>query len=171
MQDFVQKLIFLTGEAWTGKSTIARLLYQRLENSAWLDGDDVWRVNPMSFDDPRLRNSDVNMAFVLETYLKSNFEYVILSSIVLCKKTIRERILELIKYQNYELIVITLHASKEILRERAKQRDGNENPQFRLLEESLAQKSIFIDTSTDSAENIVEKIKNRIQNQNRENGN
>ncbi len=64
------KLILIGGEAWTGKSTCAEILFKRLDNSAWLDGDDVWRVNPWSLDDPRLRTSDINMAFVLQTYFR-----------------------------------------------------------------------------------------------------
>jgi len=71
------------GEAWTGKSTCAEILYKRLNNSAWLNGDDVCRVNPWRADDPRIRANDLNMAFVMQNYLQSKFEYVILSSIVL----------------------------------------------------------------------------------------
>ena len=95
------KLILIGGEAWTGKSTCARILYKQLNNSAWLDGDDVWRVNPWSVDDPRLRTSDVNVAFVLQTYLQSKFDYVILSSIVLSVPSITERILQRINGVKY----------------------------------------------------------------------
>ena len=42
----IPKLILIGGEAWTGKSTCADRLFRRLDNSAWLDGDDVWCVNP-----------------------------------------------------------------------------------------------------------------------------
>ena len=35
------KLIFIGGEAWTGKSTCADILYKHLNNSAWLDGDSI----------------------------------------------------------------------------------------------------------------------------------
>jgi len=85
------KLILIGGEAWTGKSTCAEILFNRLYNCAWLDGDDVWRVNPWSLDDPRLRTSDINMAFVLQTYLQAHFDYVILSSIVLSDPAITAR--------------------------------------------------------------------------------
>ena len=34
------KLILIGGEAWTGKSTCAEILYRQLNNSAWLDGDE-----------------------------------------------------------------------------------------------------------------------------------
>lgn len=91
----MQKLIFITGEAWTGKTTCSNLLYQEYDNSAWLDGDDVWRVNPFSVADKRLRNSDLNMAFVLNNYLKCEFDFVFFSSIVLCDKKIQKKSLNL----------------------------------------------------------------------------
>lgn len=158
----MQKLIMLTGEAWTGKSTFAKLLYREYENSAWLDGDDVWKVNPFTVTDPRLRNSDLNMAFVVDNYLKSKFDYVFFSSIVLCNEYIRNRILDLITYEDYELIFITFHATEEVLRKRARKRDDNLNPKFVFLEDSLKQDSIFIDTSEGNKDEILSKIKEAI---------
>lgn len=102
------QLILIGGEAWTGKTTCARVLFERLDNAAWLDGDDVWRVNPWSLDDPRLRTSDINMAFVIQTYLQSEFDYVILSSIVLSDPAITARILERISGVEYDLLSFTL---------------------------------------------------------------
>ena len=154
----MQSLILLAGEAWTGKSTCAKLLYTKFANSAWLDGDDVWRVNPFSVDDPRLRNSDLNMAFILDNYLKSRFEYVIFSSIVLCDKDIREKIINLISSIDYIIKFFTLTASKNVLKKRAMERDSNCNPEFHLLKESLEQESIFIDTNNKTPEEVVVKI-------------
>lgn len=156
----MQKLIMITGEAWTGKTTSARHLYQELNNSAWLDGDDVWRVNPFSCEDERLRNSDYSMAFVLDNYLKSKFDYVVFSSIVLCDKDILERILNLITYKEYEFVFFTLYSTEDVLKERARIRDSNIDPQFLLLKQSLEEspkyKSIFIDTSYKTPDEIVE---------------
>jgi len=143
----MQKLIMITGEAWTGKSSSAELAFRMFDNSAWLDGDDVWKVNPFSIEDKRLRNSDKSMAFVVDNYLHSKFDYVFFSSIVLVDKQIRERILRLITYKDYQLIFITLHADTNTLTKRAKIRDNNRSPIFRLLEESLKNKSIFINTA------------------------
>lgn len=158
----MQKLILITGEAWTGKTSCSELLFSSLDNSAWLDGDDVWRVNPFSYNDKRLRNSDLNMAFVINNYLKSKFEYVILSSIVLCDEGILHRILELIKYNNYELIYITLFASEEVLKKRAQIRDNNLDPNFMLLKRSLQDKeginTHYIDTNNASIEEVVNTI-------------
>lgn len=85
--------------------------------------------------------------------------FVFFSSIVLCDEMIRKKIIDLISYKNYELIFITLYATEETLRERAKLRDDNWNPVFFFLENSLKQESIFIDTSNKSRDDIVRDIR------------
>jgi len=153
------KLIFIGGEAWTGKSTCADILYKQLDNSAWLDGDDVWRVNPWSVDDPRLRTSDINMAFVLQTYLQSKFDYVILSSIVLSVPAITERILERIKGVDYELVSFTLMSDEATLLKRAKERDNNLDPHFVVLEQTRnLPNTIKITTTNKSPEEAVDEM-------------
>jgi broad-specificity NMP kinase len=153
------KLILIGGEAWTGKSTCAELLFRRLDNSAWLDGDDVWRVNPWSLDDPRLRTSDINMAFVLRTYLQSKFDYVILSSIVLCDPSITARILERIQGVKYDRVQITLMCDETTLAERARQRDDNVTPGFTLLEATKTLvNTIRIDTAHKEPEEVVDEM-------------
>lgn len=153
------QLILIGGEAWTGKSTCVRVLFARLYNAAWLDGDDVWRVNPWSLDDPRLRTSDINMAFVLQTYLQSKFDYVILSSIVLSEPAITARILARISGVAYDLHTFTLMADEATLTERAKRRDGQANPTFILLEKTRALiNTIKIDTSKKTPEAVVDEM-------------
>ena len=153
------KLIFIGGEAWTGKSTCAEILFKCLNNSAWLDGDDVWRVNPWSLDDPRLRTSDINMAFVLQTYLQSKFDYVILSSIVLSDPSITARILERIGGVEYDLLSFTLMCDEATLIERARLRDEKANPRFVVLEETRALTNTFkIDTDNKKPEEVVEEM-------------
>lgn len=70
-----------------------------------------------------------------------------------------KKIIELIPYKNYELIFITLYASEKELTESAKKRDMNCNPTFYFLENSLKQDSIFIDTSKKNVKEIVDEIK------------
>lgn len=153
------RLILIGGEAWSGKSTCAGILFKRLDNCAWLDGDDVWRVNPWSLDDPRLRTSDINMAFVLQTYLQSKFDYVILSSIVLCVPSITAGILNRITGVDYDLVSITLMCDEATLTERARQRDDNATPSFLLLEETkrLAN-TIKMDTTNKKPEEVVDEM-------------
>jgi len=157
------KLILIGGEAWTGKSTCAEILFKQLYNSAWLDGDDVWRVNPWSLDDPRLRTSDINMAFVLQTYLQSKFDYVILSSLVLSDPSITAGILEKMNGVEYELLSLTLMCDEATLTERAKQRDDNANPNFALLEATKALiNTVKIDTANKKPKEIVDEMRSVI---------
>lgn len=88
-----QKLIIISGSPCVGKTTVAERLFDSLSNSAYLDGDWCWCVNPFSITDPRLRNGDKNMSFILSTYLNSVFDYVIFSSVVVMYKTIRETVI------------------------------------------------------------------------------
>ena len=153
------KLILIGGEAWTGKSTCAEILFKRLNNSAWLDGDDVWRVNPWSVNDPRLRTSDINMAFVIKTYLQSKFEYVILTSIVLSVPSITERILQRINGVKYELISFTMMCDEQTLTERARDRDNNQNPEFSVLEQTKnLHDTIRIETASRRPEDVVDEM-------------
>jgi broad-specificity NMP kinase len=156
--DSSAKLILIGGEAWTGKTTCAEILFRRLHNSAWLDGDDVWRVNPWSLDDPRLRISDVNVAFVLQTYLQSKFEYIIFSSIVLCDPNITERILAMIEGVEYELLSFTLVCDVATLKRRARQRDNNTSPNFLLLHRAMERNTIKIDTANRTPEDVVDDV-------------
>ena len=156
------RLILVGGEAWTGKTTVARLLLSSLDNAAWLDGDDVWRVHPGSVEDPRLRTSDVNMAFVVRTYLCAGFDHVILSSIVLSDQQITERILGLLRegeLPEHDLVRLTLTADEATLRDRALARDGEADPQFRLRERAAALSgTVHVDTTGRSPEEVLAQL-------------
>jgi adenylylsulfate kinase-like enzyme len=89
-----QKLIIISGSPCVGKTTVADELYQEYDNSAYLDSDWVWHVNPFSVEDPRLRSGDKNVSFVLSNYLELGFNFVFCSSMVFTDKDIRENIIK-----------------------------------------------------------------------------
>ncbi len=122
-----QKLIIITGSPCVGKTSVAECLFESYENSAYFDGDWAWCVNPFSIDDPRLRNGDKTMSFALSTYLNSNFDYVIFSSVVVIGEEIRKAVLNDITATTYTTIAFTLKCSEQTLTERHKSRgDTNE---------------------------------------------
>ena len=90
----MKKLILLSGSPCVGKTTVGKYLFEHYDNSAYLDGDWCWCVNPFSVKDKRLRNGDKSMSFVLSNYLTSGFDYVFFASVVLTDKEIRENILK-----------------------------------------------------------------------------
>jgi len=118
----MQKLIIISGSPCVGKTTAADLLFTSLENSAYCDGDWLWCVNPFSIEDPRLRNGDKNVSFVLSNYIHSNFETVIFSSVIATDTAIREQILADITAADYEVVGITLTCTEETLAARHKAR-------------------------------------------------
>ncbi len=152
------KLIMIGGPPWVGKTACARELFTSLDNSAWLDGDDVWRVNPFTVQDPRLRNSDKNMAFVLNTYLESQFDYVIFSSVVLTDKLITRGILDAISVREYDMLFFMLTGSPQVLLSRSQERDNATSPDPRFSVAALAQDAIQIDTTVLTPVGVAAKI-------------
>lgn len=126
MQKHRQKLIIVSGSPCVGKSTAADLLIQMYENSAYLDGDWCWCVNPFSVEDPRLREGDKAMSAVLGNYLRLDFDYVVFCSVVAMYENIRRPILEGIPAKDYQVIGFTLTCTEEALRQRHKNR-GDQN--------------------------------------------
>lgn len=128
-----QKLIIITGSPCVGKTTVADLLFQSYDNSAFFDGDWAWCVNPFSVTDPRLRNGDRVMSFALDNYLHSKFDYVVFSSVVALYEDIRGPILAGITAENYEVVAFTLSCSEDTLRARHRQRGDEGECSFHWL--------------------------------------
>ena len=153
-----QMLIMIGGPPWVGKTTCAREVFASLQNSAWLDGDDVWRVNPFSVEDPRLRNSDRNMSFVLNTYLESRFDYVIFSSVVLTDKPITDGILDAIEREDYDVLFFMLSCSRSALEARTAKRDNIAAPESRFMRAAKAQDAIHLDTTNMRPDEVTQAI-------------
>lgn len=99
------------------------------------------------------------MAFVLQTYLQSKFDYVILSSIVLSVPSITERILQRIHGVDYELVSFTLMCDERTLIHRAKQRDQNLTPNFLVLDQTKTlSNTIKINTANTNPDDVVHEI-------------
>lgn len=158
----VQKLIIISGSPCVGKTTVADNLFYSYENSAHLDDDWVWRVNPFSFDDPRNPNINKNMSYVLSTYLNLNFNYVVLSSVRMIYQTIRESMLKDITAKDYMTIGFTLTCSEKTLIERHKKRGDTNEVSFEWLRLEHHPNDYVINTDNKSVTEIVGEIKSII---------
>ena len=158
----MKKLILLSGSPCVGKTTIGQHLFEQYQNSAYLDGDWCWCVNPFSTKDPRLRNGDKSMSFVLSNYLSSEFEYVFFASVVLTDPKIRENILNDITSKDYKVIGFTLTCSEETLVKRHDQRGDKGNTNFHWLHLPPYPTDIVIDTDNKTVREIVLEMKQRI---------
>ena len=154
-----QKLIIISGSPCVGKSTVGNRLFESYENSAYCDGDWVWCVNPFSVADPRLRNGDKNMSFVLSTYLHSNFDYVIFSSVVVMYEKIRTAILRDITAANYTTIGFTLTCSEKTLADRHRKRGDDTEVSYQWLRMGHYPGDYVIDTDDKTPAEIVDEMR------------
>ena len=158
----MKKLILLSGSPCVGKPTVGQHLFEQYENSAYLDGDWCWCVNPFSVKDKRLRNGDKSMSFVLSNYLISEFEYVFFTSVVLTDPTIRENILKDIAATDYEVIGFTLTCSEETLVKRHDQRGDKGETNFHWLHLPPYPTDIVIHTDGMTVREIAQELKRYI---------
>ena len=161
----MKKLIIITGSPCVGKTAVGEKLFESLENCAYFDGDWAWCVNPFSISDPRLRNGDKTMSFALSTYLNSNFDYVIFSSVVVLGDPIRKNILNDITANDYKVIGFTLTCSEETLVERHKKRGDNNECSFEWLRREHYPGDYVINTDNKTIEQIVCEIRSVINNE------
>ena len=157
-----KKLIIITGSPGVGKTAVAENLFESYENSAYFDGDWAWRVNPFSITDPRLRNGDKTMSFALSTYLNSDFEYVIFSSVVVIGESIRDAIIKDINAKDYEIISFTLKCSEQTLIKRLKNRGDTNEVSFKWLRMKPHCDDFVIDTEDKTVNQIADEIRSII---------
>ena len=157
-KDPKQKLIIITGSPCVGKTAIAERIFEAYENSAYFDGDWAWCVNPFSVADPRLRNGDKTMSFALSTYLNSDFDYVIFSSVVVIGEAIRSAILRDITAVDYTTIAFTLTCSEKTLVERHRKRGDNNEVSFQWLRMQPHPGDFLIDTDNKTVKQTVASI-------------
>lgn len=162
LNNLSKKLIIISGSPCVGKTTVANSLFESYENSAHCDSDWMWCVNPFSLSDPRLRNGDKNISFVLSTYLNSNFEYVILSSVVVIYESIREPILRDITSKDFTAIGFTLTCSEKTLTDRHRKRGDNSEVSFEWLRMKPYTNDYVINTDDKSVAQIVSEIRSII---------
>ena len=160
-----QKLILISGSPCVGKTAVGTRLFESYGNSAYLDGDWCWCVNPFSTADRRLRNADRSMSFVLSNYLDSGFEYVFFTSVVLTDPQIREGILAGITADDYKIIGFTLTCSEETLKKRHDGRGDQGETDYRWLRLPPYPGDIVIDTENKRIREIVEEMKRQIDEQ------
>ena len=158
----MKKLILLSGSPCVGKTTVGQYLFEQYNNSAYLDGDWCWCVNPFSVEDKRLRNGDKSMSFVLSNYLNSEFDYVFFTSVVLTDSEIRRNILKEIMAEDYEILGFTLTCSEKTLAKRHDERGDAGETNFYWLYLDPYPTDIVIDTDNKSVAEIAEKMKRYI---------
>lgn len=118
------KIILVNGKGGVGKSTNAKELLSKLDNSAWIDIDDLIKVNPWEFNTKMNFLALENASIVVENYKKNGYEYIILSGGIINQEYFNKFVQGL--NNNYHILYVWLTADKDIRDERriSRARDG-----------------------------------------------
>ena len=148
-EDVLTKLIIINGAPGVGKSTVGSLLFSKLGNSAFLDGDDVWRINPFEVTDVTRNIVERNIVFVLRNYITAGYKYVILAW-VLHQQSIIDHLLHNLDDLKFKVTIFTLICDEVTLLERRRQQ-GKEGSDLDIsidrLRETLALETEKLDAS------------------------
>ncbi len=101
------KLVFIGGAPGVGKSTVCGEILGRTEDAAWLDGDDLWRMQPFIVNETTKNMVERNIQFVLRSFLRARFAYVFFTW-VLHDQAIVDRLLEGLDSEPFQFLMFAL---------------------------------------------------------------
>ena len=119
----VNKLIFIGGAPGVGKSTVGEYLFKSLNNCAWLNGDDVWRMNPFTVNNKTKSMVEENIKFVLNSFIKAQYSYILFTW-VLHLDSVINGLLEGLDISGYDFHNFTLVCDEKTLKNRISNDDG-----------------------------------------------
>lgn len=165
-----KNLVIINGVMGVGKTAISKNLYKKLDNSFWLDGDNCWTMNPFEVTEENKVMVIDNIVYLLNNFIKNSKSKYIIFNWVIHTDEIMENILSKLDTSILEIYKITLMCSREKLIKRIKEdiklgvRDEeNINRSLDRLDLYNKMKTIKIDTSNKSIEQITQEIKDLIK--------
>ncbi|WFR55524.1 AAA family ATPase [Anaerocolumna sp. AGMB13025] len=163
----MKKLIIINGTMGVGKTTVSKLLLEKLKPGVWLDGDWCWYMNPFIVSEENKEMVLDNICYLLRAYLRnSGYEYIYFCWVI-HEEGIFDQLLKRLKDLEFELHKFTLICSEEALIARIQKDIENQIRNSGDISRSTARLKLYdnmdtlkIDVSDLTAEQTAEKIKN-----------
>lgn len=161
-----KKLVIINGVMGVGKTTTCKLLYKELDNSFWLDGDNVWVMNPFKINIENKTMVLENISYILNNFIKNKSAEYILFNWVIETEGIMNELLSRVNTESVQVIKITLTCSRTELLTRIKNdiKEGLRSKEN--IEKSLKRYSLYEDMNTiklnstnKTVKQVVEQIK------------
>lgn len=166
-----KKLIIINGVMGVGKTSVSKALYKQLDNSFWLDGDNCWMMNLFEVTSENKYMVIDNITYLINNFIKNSKSKYIILNWVIHTDEIMDSILYKINMDKIDLYKITLICDEDTLVKRIKKdiKSGirDEDNIKRSLDKLKLYKNmntLKIDTANKSIDEIVENIKNIINN-------
>jgi len=160
-----RRLILIGGVPGSGKSTVANLLNQSLSQSAWLDGDWCWMMDPFIVTEENKQMVEDNILHLLNNYIKNEGLQHIIFSWVLHRQDLMDRLLSGLDLREIEVYNYSLICQEDILKERMLE-GGREETRIR---KSIGDMAAYTKLNTDKVDvshltpiQVADEIKMRI---------
>ncbi|NUQ57421.1 MAG: hypothetical protein HUT38_02975 [Candidatus Paceibacter sp.] len=167
------KIISINGQGGTGKTTTAKVLLGRFENSAYISGDALVAVNPFGVNEKTDRLVIKNSISLVKNFEQENYGIVIICGIIRNQAQLDSFVNNL--NEKTDFLFVWLRASKEVRHKRRveRARDGADNPaEFDFIDKIIPDQDSFsmkfgqfleINTDDKTPEEVAEIIKKEIQ--------
>lgn len=113
-----KQIYILGGTMGVGKSTVSRVLKERLNNSVFLDGDWCWDAHPFQVTEETKRMVLRNICFLLNQFIRCSAYENVIFCWVLHQQNIIDTILENIDRTGCSVKTVSLLCGEEELRKR-----------------------------------------------------
>ncbi len=159
----MSKLVLLVGPTGIGKTTTLKLLENRLEKSALLDADDVWRISEDLSVDGTRRIAIANVVGVMKGYFEAGCEVGLLSW-VFARPQLYEPVIAGIENSVDSVQLLYLIASPEAIGQRLGIRQDSHRLEYSLSRLELIHDLPYpkIDTTDLSPTDVVNEVITRI---------
>ena len=156
--------VIINGAPGSGKSTTAKLLFETIPQSAYVDGDTLLAINPEEKNDSTRQIRYKNIAATAKNYHESGYKHVFISFVYMKSADLNEQI-ELLKDTD-EVKVFSLITDEDTLRQRHANDSATREPiesSIKLNESiSTIEEGEKIDNSNMSIDDTAALIRNKL---------
>src|SRR3989344_4391879 len=165
----MEKIILVNGQAGAGKSSVAKLLSQELKNSAYINVDSLVSTNPWEFGDESDSLAIKNAISLIHNFSSANFQNIIISGLTRNQQLLDSFLSQLNSETHVLFVWLKADRKVRLARKESRDRDGADKKEhFELVDKLYPDidsvnikngKSIFIDTSSKTIQEVVKEIK------------
>lgn len=114
----MKNVYLIGGPMGVGKTAVGQYLKHKLPNAVFLDGDWCWDANPCKVTEETKDMVMDNICYLMNNFMRCSVYDNIILAWVMHEQSIIDTILEAIDHSDFNVLVISLLATKETLKQR-----------------------------------------------------
>jgi broad-specificity NMP kinase len=161
------RILLISGQVGSGKTTVAKRLLTTLDNAALIELDSLVAVNPFEFNDSLHNLGIENAVSLIRNFSKNGYEHIIVSGLIKNQKSLDSFFDSLLGAQFF---LVWLRADQAMRKQRKQSRardDADKEENFDFIDRLTSDTPDFsikngkysiIDTTTKSVEDVVQEV-------------